>query len=63
METEKKQHGGARVGAGRRKKVNSRAQSVALRLSTKAFENLQKLVEKEGSNKNDVINKLLESLF
>lgn len=55
--------GGVREGAGRKKTENSRNINVACRLSPKAFENLQKLVEQEGSNKNDVINKLLEGLF
>ncbi|MDE6649208.1 MAG: hypothetical protein K2K45_04695 [Muribaculaceae bacterium] len=54
--------GGARKGAGRKKTENSRNISVACSLSPKAYENLQKLVEKEGSNKNDVINKILENL-
>ena len=55
--------GGARKGSGRKKTDNSRNISVACKLSPKAYENLQKLVEQEGSNKNDVINKLLESMF
>ena len=55
--------GGAREGAGRRKKDNARSISVALKLSSKAHENLQRLVEQKGSNKNDVINELLEDLF
>lgn len=63
METEeKKQRGGARAGAGRKKKENGRNKSVALSLSTKAFETLEKLVEQYGTNKNDVINKLLENM-
>ena len=55
--------GGARKGSGRKKTENSRNISVACRLSPKAYENLQKLVEQQGSNKNDVINKLLEEIF
>ncbi len=37
--------GGARQGAGRKKKENGRSISVACRMSPKAFENLNKLVE------------------
>ena len=59
----KKSRGGARPGAGRKKKENSRTKTVAVSLSDKALENLQKLVEIKGTNKNDVINNLLEGLF
>ena len=62
MEEIKKQRGGARIGAGRKRKDNGRNNSVALSLSAKALENLNILVEREGTNKNDVINKLLEQM-
>ncbi len=55
--------GGARQGSGRKKTENGRNISVACRLSPKAFENLNKLVEQQGSNKNDVINNILEKMF
>lgn len=61
-EPKKSGRGGARAGAGRKRKENGRNISVALSLSTKAYENLLRLVEEQGSNKNDVINKILEEL-
>lgn len=57
-----KTHGGSRSGAGRKKQEDARKIPVALRLSPKANEVLERLVKESGTNKNDVINKLLESL-
>ena len=62
METEKKQRGGARTGAGRKKMENGRNIAVALKLSAKAFETLERMATEQNTTKNDVINKLLESL-
>lgn len=61
-ETEKKPRGGARPGAGRKKSENARNNSVALNLSAKALAVLERLVAEQRTNKNDVINKLLEGM-
>lgn len=57
-----KNHGGRRAGAGRKPKNNARTNSVALSLSDKALASLDRLVIEQGSNRNDVINRLLEEL-
>lgn len=61
-ENEKKPRGGARPGAGRKKCENARNHSVALKLSAKAMSVLEAMAAEQHTNKNDVINKLLESL-
>lgn len=60
--SEKASHGGRRAGAGRKPKNNARTNSVALSLSDKALASLDRLVIEQGSNRNDVINRLLEEL-
>ena len=62
METEKKQHGGARANAGRKKLDNARIIKVGLSLSKKAFETLERLATEQKTTKNDIINQLLESM-
>lgn len=62
MEVEKKQHGGVRKGAGRKKIENGRNISVALKLSTKAFTVLENMALQQNTTKNDIINKLLENM-
>ena len=62
MEEEKKKRGGARPGAGRKKQDNSRNIRVGLSLSPEAYAFLEQLVSQSGTNKNDVINRLLEQM-
>lgn len=54
--------GGAREGAGRKKKENSRNIRVSFMLSAEANLALQKLAEESGKSKNDVINTILERM-
>ena len=61
-QTPKMGHGGARVGAGRKKVENSRNIRASFMLSSKANETLTRLSAESGRSKNDIINKLLEGL-
>lgn len=54
--------GGARQGAGRKKKENSRNIRASFMLSPEAQSVLEKLAKESGKSKNDVINNLLEGL-
>lgn len=60
--SEKPSHGGRRAGAGRKPKDNARTNRVALSLSDEALAALDRLVAEHGTNRNDAINRLLESL-
>ena len=62
METEKKQRGGARVGAGRKAQENARNIRASFMLSSKAAETLEQLATTQNTTKNDIINNLLESM-
>lgn len=62
MEAEKKQRGGARLGAGRKKTDNARNNRASFMLSSKALETLERMALEGNTTKNDVINKILENL-
>ena len=62
METTKKQHGGKREGAGRKKTGEGRNCSVAFRISETTLHKLNKIAEKKGKTKSDIINEILEEL-
>ena len=62
MENLKNQHGGKREGAGRKKLGAGRNCSVAFRISEKALNALNKLADKQGKSKSDIINQILEEL-
>ena len=59
---EKKNHGGAREGAGRKKKENARSIRVSFMLSPEADAALRRRAAEEGCSRNDAINRLLEDL-
>lgn len=61
-ETKKPKHGGARVGAGRKRMENGRNVRASFMLSTKAAEALERLATEQGTSRNDAINNLLERL-
>lgn len=52
--------GGARQGAGRKRKENGRNIRASFMLSAEANATLDKLAKESGKSKNDVINNLLE---
>lgn len=62
METEKKQRGGKREGAGRKRIDNGRNIRASFMLSTKAAETLEKMALEQNTTKNDIINRLLENM-
>ena len=62
MEAEKKQRGGSRAGAGRKKTENARNIRASFMLSTKASEALERMAAQQNTTKNDVINNFLEQL-
>lgn len=62
MEAEKKQRGGKREGAGRKKIGNGRNNAVAFRLSAKAFDLIERMATEQNTTKNDIINILLEKI-
>lgn len=62
--TEKKKHGGARAGAGRKPiDGDARNNTITCRISAKAMNNLELSAAKKGLSKNSFINELLESLL
>lgn len=58
----KSNRGGARQGAGRKRGENSRNIRVSFMLSPLADANLRATAEAQGASRNDVVNRLLESL-
>lgn len=62
MEAEKKQRGGKREGAGRKKNENGRNIAVAFKLSAKAFNLIERMAAERNTTKNDIINIILEKM-
>lgn len=58
----KSQRGGARQGSGRKRGENARNIKVSFVLSPLADANLRRYAEANGVSRNDVINRLLETL-
>lgn len=62
METEKKQRGGKREGAGRKKTENGRSIKLSFSLSPKAAGMLERMAAENNTTRNDIINITLENL-
>ena len=62
FEVKKSERGGARQGAGRKRKENGRNIRASFMLSIKANNVLEKLAEEAGKSRNDLINTILESM-
>lgn len=55
-------HGGARKGAGRKSGDNPRNIRASFMLSSKAADALREAAERENCSRNDILNRILESL-